>query len=371
MKSMSKIHGAEGWILETPFVQAHLTAVAGMLSSVVFKLNNITAKPYSLSPWKPDEAGTNVTPLIKLLRGDFFCFPFGPQDNGSPHGDPANAVWSLVKKEKCEITLQIECKDSGATIVKNIMLGEDHPAIYQNHQIFNLSGKWSYGSHPIIDCSNLAEESARISLSPFRWGSVYPGVFSDPTAGELQCLQPAARFDSLDSVPLSNGGTTDLSRWPSRHGFDDLVMVVSEPATDEQPFAWSAITMGDYVWFSLKNPQDFPSTLLWMSNGGRNQSPWNGSHSGRIGIEEVCSHFCDNVKISRQERLSGIPTVRTFKTNESVSLPIIHGATNIPPDFGSVTKIKPQDSETVLIYGNKYDHPVTVTIHWSFLLNNS
>ena len=276
-----------------------------------------------------------------------------------------------MKRQEHQITLKIDCQDSGATVIKNIMLGEDHPAVQQNHELFNLSGNWSYGNHPILDCSKLSEGGARATLSPFRWGSVYPSIFSNPSAGERQCLQPAATFTSLDSVPLLNGGTADLTYWPSRRGFDDLVMVVSEPASSDQPFAWPAITMGDYVWFSLKNPQDFPSTLLWMSNGGRNKAPWSGRHLGRIGIEEVCSHFCDDIKTSRQEHLSEIPIIRTFDKKKSVSLPIIHGVTNLPTDFGAVYKIKPHDSKSIFIYGNDRKHPIEVTIDWSFVINKS
>ena len=72
-------------------------------------------------------------------------------------------------------------------------------------------------------------------------------------------------------------------------------MMVNEAATPEQPFAWSAVVLDGYVWFSLKNPADFPATMFWLSNGGRTAAPWNGRHVGRIGIEEVCSYFANGV----------------------------------------------------------------------------
>ena len=95
-------------------------------------------------------------------------------------------------------------------------------------------------------------------------------------------------------------------------------MMVNEASTEEQPFAWSATVLDGYLWFALKNPADFPATLLWISNGGRPTAPWNGRHTGRLGIEEVCSHFCDPVDVSREDRLAdkNIPTSREFHSDE-------------------------------------------------------
>ena len=363
---MESNHGADGWWLESGCVRAHLTADAGMLAPVEFKLGERTVAPYSVSPWLPEEVGDDLPPLLKFLRGDFLCLPFGPQDDGPPHGDTANARWSEKQVDRNRIDLSIDCADTGASVVKHISLGEDHPAVYQEHRITGLSGKWSYGNHPIFDCSGLPEGSARVSVSPFRWGSVYQGVFSNPEAGERQCLLHGATFDSLDAVPLLDGGTADLTRWPSREGFDDLVMMVNEPATEAQPFAWSALVMDGYVWFSLKNPEDFPATLFWMSNGGRDGAPWNARHLGRLGIEEVCSHFCDNVTRSREEALPGIPTVREFKPDEVTTLSIVQAVAEVPSDFGRVARILPAGDGHVLI-SDEFDHSVKVRVEWNHL----
>ena len=96
---------------------------------------------------------------------------------------------------------------------------------------------------------------------------------------------------------------------PARPGREDLVMLANEPATAEQPFAWTAAVLDGYVWFCLKNPADFPATLFWISNGGRHEAPWNGVHTKRLGLEEVCSYFCDDIADSRKDLLAdlGIP----------------------------------------------------------------
>ncbi len=52
---MESNHGVEGWWLKSDCVRAHVTADAGMMAPVEFKLGDRTVSPYSLSPWKPDE----------------------------------------------------------------------------------------------------------------------------------------------------------------------------------------------------------------------------------------------------------------------------------------------------------------------------
>ncbi len=363
---MERIHGVEVWKLTSDLVTLDVSMTGGM-NTAEFRLGERCVRPYSLSPWEPDEVDASLPVLLKVLRGDFFCLPFGPQDDGPPHGDPANADWFEVDQEGGRLIIGMKTGDSGAKVEKEYRLVPGHSAIYYEFRISDLDGKWSYGNHPILDCSSMAEGSARVSVSPFRWGSVYQGVFSNPDAGERQCLKDGATFDSLEAVELAAGGTTDLTRWPSRKGFEDLVMMVNEPASDEQPFAWSAVVMDGYVWFSLKNPEDFPATLFWMSNGGRDGAPWEGRHFGRIGIEEVCSHFCDSVTRSREEALPGIPTVREFKSEETTALFIVQAVAAVPAGFGSVASIAPAGDGLVQITGEN-GASVECSVDWSHVL---
>lgn len=363
---MHPVHGENSFQLTTPELDLSVTARAGHMAPVFFHLPGRDVSPYALAPWQPAEF-PDMPPLISVLRGDFLCLPFGGQTKGPPHGDPANAEWSLVSQNERSITLRQQASDSGASIEKTLSTRPGHHAVYAEHRISHLDGEYNYGTHPVLDLSGLPEGAGRISVSPFRYASTFPGYFSDPANGETQALKPGAEFTDLTSAPLASGGTTDLTRYPSRSGNDDLVMMVSEPTTPEQPFAWSAAVLDGYVWFALKNPVDFPATLFWMSNGGRPGPPWNGRHRGRIGIEEVCSYFSHGVDESRKSPLAGIPTVRRFRSDETVSLKVVQGVAAVPQDFGLTTSIRPVAENSVAITGES-GKEIIIPMEWEFVL---
>jgi len=366
---MKHIHGEDSHTLDTPELSLAVTVRGGHMAPVVFHVGGRDISPYSLSPWlSADHEDQPV--LLSVLRGDFLCLPFGGQENGPPHGDPANADWHLVSTSDTSLVLELDCSDSGAHVEKHFSVVPGQHAIRIEHRISKLEGEWSYGTHPILDLSQMAEGAGRVSTSPMRWLSTFPGLFAVPEAGEVQSLKPDTRFSDLREVPLADGGTVDLSRWPALPGNEELVMMANEPTTEAQPFAWSAMVMDGYVWYCLKDPRDFPATLLWMSNGGRPQAPWNSRHTGRIGVEEVCSHFSNGVDLSRQNLLAaeGIPTVRSFDAEETVSLRILQAVAAVPADFDRVASIVPDGDHAVTLTAES-GASVTVALDWKFVLS--
>lgn len=369
LRTMTTIHGAPSFQLTSDCVDLHVTQTAGMLAPVTFKLGDQEFSPYALAPWEPTDLDPELPRLLSYLRGDFLCFPFGPQDDAAPHGATANDEWALKEQADNHLTLSINPADVGGEVEKHYSLKAGHSAIYCEHRISGVTGQWSYGNHPILDFSKLEPGTGRVSVSPFRWASVNPGLFSDPLNREYQALKPGAEFSDLTEVPLANGGTTDLTRYPDRQGHEDLIMLTSQPASGAQPFAWTACVLGDFVWFSLKDPAEFPSTLFWISNGGRHGAPWNGSHFGRLGLEEVCSHFADNVTSSREDKLAGqgIPTTRTFSPDETVSLRIVQAAAAVSADFDVVKSIVPNGENSVTMTSESGES-IEVAVDWNYVL---
>ena len=339
------------------------------MAPVEFKLGERTVSPYSLSPWMPDEVDAELPVLLKNLRGDFFCLPFGLQENGEPHGETANHCWEKVSRNENFLVLEIRASDVAGKVTKTISLRDGETAVYVEHRIEGVDGAWSYGTHPILDLSQIPDGEGRLSVSPFRWASVYPEVFSSPADGAHQALKIEGEFSDLARVPLAEGGTTDLTRYPARPATDDLVMMVANPATPEQPFAWSACVMDGYVWFALKNPTDFPATLFWLSNGGRSAEPWKSRHTCRVGIEEVCSYFCDGVEQSRKDLLRdlSIPTTQHFSKDKPVRLPMIHAVAAVDENFGMVKSIVPDGDDKVKITGENGGE-VIVAVDWKFVI---
>ena len=91
---MHTVHGEPSLHLATPELDLDVTLRGGHLAPVVFHLTGRDVSPYALAPWEPAEF-PDLPPLLSVLRGDFLCLPFGGQENGPPHGDPANAAVGL------------------------------------------------------------------------------------------------------------------------------------------------------------------------------------------------------------------------------------------------------------------------------------
>ena len=108
--------------------------------------------------------------------------------------------------------------------------------------------------------------------------------------------------------------------------------------------------------------------MFWLSNGGRPGHPWEKRHLGRLGLEEVCSHFCDGVDIGREDRLAadGVPTTRVFRKDQPVRLPIIQAVAAVAPNFGQVQAITPAGPGTVRITGEN-GQAVTAPLNWEYL----
>jgi hypothetical protein len=365
---MQTTHGEISFHLSTPEVDFDITARGGHLAPAVFHLPGRDVSPYALAPWEPSEF-PEIPPLLSVLRGDFFCLPFAGKVDGPPHGDPANATWTADGGDERSLRFSMVAADTGAHLVKILSTRPGHHVIYSDVQVSNLEGNFNYGNHPILDLSGLPEGAGRVTTSEFFWASVFPGVFSNPEQGETQALLEGSNFNSLTEVQLANGGLTDLTHYPQRAGYEDLVMMANSPATPVQPFAWSAVVLDGYLWFGLKNPADFPATLFWMSNGGRSAAPWNSRHLGRIGIEEVCSYFCNGLELSRQDLLAeqGIPSTRHFSAAETVSLRTAQGVALCPDDFGAVREIFPNDEDSIIIKG-EFGAELQIPIDWRFVL---
>lgn len=374
MSRLLTIHGQPSWRLANGAVEAFVTETGGHLGPVSFRLGDQTVQPYHVAPWA-EEQHADLLPMLHVLRGDFFCMPFGggPAFEGEdhpPHGETANARWALGSLEQegaqSVLRLRLDTAVRPGHVAKAITLVEGHTALYQRHTVTGMTGPMSFGHHAMLRFLD-REGSGLVSTSPFRLGQVAPEPIEDPARRGYSLLRPGARFETLDAVPTVTGEAADLSRYPARRGYEDLVLLVSEAGD----LAWTAVTFPDegYVWFTLKDPRVLRYTVLWLSNGGRHYPPWSGRHVNVLGLEEVTSYFHLGLAASAAPNpLSeeGFPTVALLD-GTSFDVACINAVAAVPEGFDRVAEIRPHVGEEAVTLTAHSGAAVTVPLRHAFL----
>ena len=361
--TLHTVHGQPSWSFRSSLVHAHLTRLGGHLGPVAFRLSHRLVMPFSVAPWAEEKLEPGTPALLRALRGDFFCAPFGGNgtawrgESHPPHGETANATWRLEAFERSaeRLTLHASLRTTvrPGVVDKFITLIEGQTVVYQRHVAALARGPMSIGHHAMIKFPD-SPGGGIVSTSRFTQAQVFPDAFEQPENRGYQSLRPGAAFRSLEKVPLLNGGTTDLTRYPARRGFEDLVMLTADPALT---FAWNAVTFPRerYVYFSLRDPRMLRHTILWISNGGRHYAPWNGRHVSVMGIEDTTSYFhyglAESAKpnpISRR----GIPTAVAMSPKRPLAVNYVFGVAEIPAGFDRVKDIVPAKDGIELLAAN-------------------
>lgn len=327
-----------------------VTEHGGQLDEVRFQLAHGTFMPMHTSPWLDEPHADDVPPMLRILRGDFFCAPFGDSDvlDDEPraHGATANDHWAVAAHTDESVELELARPVMGADVRKRIHVRPGHAVVYQEHELVGGDGRIPIGHHAMLR----ADEPLRLGFSPKCWCGTPPTpVESDPARGHSELAYPQ-EFTSLSAVRRANGETVDLSTYPALDRHEDICMLVSDAA---ERFAWSAVTARDagWVWFALKSPGVLPGTVLWMSNGGRAYPPFNGRHTGVLGIEEVAAFFHLGHRASTTPNFvseRGVQTSVTLRPDCTLCVRYLFGLAAAPRGFGRVKSIEPADGGIVL-----------------------
>ena len=352
--------GQPSWSLRNRDVTFWITRTGGMLAPATFHLSDgRKVEPFAVAPWATEKLPPGLPKLLEALRGDFLCAPFGGNgtpwrgENHPPHGESANSDWTFadasIAGDLTTLHLRLATKVRRGVIDKRVTLRAGHSAIYCEHTLSGFSGPMSLGTHPCVRVPG-AEGSARMSAGGWAWGEVLPVPFENPKTGGYSALKTGARFTSLTAVPLANGGTADLTRYPAREGFDDLVMLVGKPG---RTLGWSAVTFPQerWVFLQLKDPAVLRHTVLWHSHGGRHYAPWNGRHRNVIGLEEATGYFhLGQAESARSNPISraGYPTTIKLSAKKPLRVAHIFAATLIPKGFDCVADVQPVSGGVVL-----------------------
>lgn len=365
------------WVIRTSDVELAVTQLGGHMAPVTFHRRSAApVQPYYISPWQGERLKIDE-PVLVPLRGDFFCLPFGNNQDAYRgekyclHGEPATRKWRLVGMEKdgpaVSISLSMKTTIRPGRVIKRLTLMDGQNVVYCRHTLEGYSGALPLGHHATLAIPE-EESSVLVATSPFRLGMTYPVPSGDPTVGEYQSLAVNKPFKSLSRVPLiwKDAKYGDASAYPARKGFADLLAVFNRVGTSP---AWTTATFlkERYLWFSLKDANVLNSTVFWISNHGRHSWPWNGRNRC-LGLEDVCGYFALGMAASvRPNPLSraGIRTAIKLSPRRPTSINYIQGVLKVAPGFGRVISAKFAPGQVTFVSENSKS--VTAAVCHEFL----
>ena len=148
-------------------VKVGVTEECGHLFPVQFFLDGKTVEPLNAAPWTDEQLEDSIPPMLKMLRGDFFCAPFGDSDilenETRAHGSTANDKWNLISVNDIQLQFKLSKKVNGAEVIKKIKIEDDHSVFYQEHQIIGGEGSIPVGHHLMLK----VPEKVYLSFSNF------------------------------------------------------------------------------------------------------------------------------------------------------------------------------------------------------------
>lgn len=371
------IHSQPSWVISTPQVELAITERGGQMAPVTFFRDTARpVQPYHISPWQDEKLTDLPAPVLNSLRGDWFCVPFGGNDeafNGEkhpPHGEVAGGMWRLLGDAKANgvttLRLSFETKVRPGTITKELSLVEGQNVVYSRDVIEGFAGPAPLGHHATLAMPE-AEGVVRIATSPFRFGVTSPSLFSDPVKREYQSFAIGTRFTDLAKVPVMfrNMPDADVTRLPARRGYADLLQIVNQGGAT----AWTTATRTDegWLWFSLKDPSVLNSTVFWIENHGRHGVPWNGRNNC-LGLEDVTAFFADGLVASAKPNIltrEGVATAIELKADRPTAVNYIQGVAKVPEGFDVVKSAEFKPGEVT--FTSASGKSVTIPVRHEFL----
>ncbi len=285
--------------------------------------------PFHIAPWFDGDEAAEQPGILRRLRGEWPCVPFGAATDRSgcegwpvsvaakepdscPHGYGSNHDWCWLATSETELALSIDYPAG-------------HPVSRLERWVRPVDGK------PAIDFELLIHVRSDcllpIGLHPTFRLPVEPGAMQlhieasaaatfpgHPDASSI--FAPYRLVDDWHAILLNDGTVLDPSHLPLVQDTEDLLQLLGTAGHV------SLCNRVDNYRVSLDwNADHFPDVLLWISNRGRKHAPWNGRHLA-LGVEPVCSAFdlgCQVSAASNPINARGGATVRRFTAGEIFS----------------------------------------------------
>ena len=305
---------------------AEIQALGGMLGPATFEVGGKAIQPFFVAPWASEEGSEALPGLLRALRGEWPCVPFGVErseplsgwegqgigiGDGEPHGYGANQYWHLI--------------DSGTDWIEiGISYPPDHPIRGLRRRIAGRAGAaaldidlWiearmdidlGLALHPTFRLPE-TPGALQIEVAGLSGGMSFPAALDATSQAAPGCL-----FNRLDDVPGRSGRSLDFSRQPFAEPNEDLLQVQATSGVVR-------LTNAEERWIAQVSfdPVLFPSVVLWVTNRGWRDFPW----SGRIralGVEPARSAFDLGQPVSSDPAnplsKSGVPTAIRVSAGE-------------------------------------------------------
>jgi hypothetical protein len=291
------------WRLEWAYGRAEVQALGAMLGPLHFRLDaERDLQVMHVAPWAGTTDSLALPGILRRLRGEWPCVPFGrtdlppdlppgwralAPDDIWPHGYSSNHRWTCEYASSDRLSLAIDYPDDSpvARIERHLRAVADAPALDIDLVIWpRRSLRLPAGLHPTF---RLPHPSGRVALELGR----HEGIFSYPSrsAGAITRLRPDCRSGSLEAM-AGGDATIDLSHLPLSEDGEELLQV--RALTAGPGSAPLSLHYLDYdarvgLWWDTRQ---FPDLMLWLSNRGRPEFPWEGRHVA-LGAEPVNSVF--------------------------------------------------------------------------------
>ncbi|SFU56558.1 hypothetical protein [Pseudoduganella namucuonensis] len=289
--------------LEWEYGSAEVQRLGGMLGPLTFRLGaEREIDVMHVAPWTGMREAAGLPGLMRRLRGEWPCVPFGrvdPPDDLPPgwavraaddhwsHGYGANHRWECLESTPSFVRLAIDYPaDAAVSRIERTIAADPHsPAVDIRLSVWSRRpSRLPVGLHPTF---RLPPEPGRVRVLL----GAHDGVFSYPSrsAGAVSRLKPDTRSAGLSRMAGADG-PLDLGLLPLDGHSEELMQVHAlSAAAGAPPFALHYLDYDACVGLWWDTAQ-LPDLMLWVSNGGRLDFPWMSRHLA-LGAEPVNSLF--------------------------------------------------------------------------------
>ena len=280
--------------LETDYSEAEIS-LFGAMTTAEFLVNDKKINPFYNRPWNSHETEDD---FLQNLHGDFFCLPFGTAPmphalDGAwgftpamakrkeyPHGYSSHGEWTLVSQNSNTAQLRLEYANQDIREVQRKITLEKTSIYFEDVVKIERAVSLPVGIHPIFRLPNTNNASKLIIPE-------CSGIHTFPiNVDESSHFKNNIMFHDLAKVPCKDGETIDATQLPLPYAEEELLMLanVKEGKVVLQNIEEKYAVVLEW------DKNKYQHCLLWMSNRGRQYSPWSGRNLC-IGIEPITAPF--------------------------------------------------------------------------------